>query len=236
MIMHLSSRHAESSGARRWLVWRGALGLCAVLVCFVLTPRAALAVGSAYEPGADPGMGFNLISWWNFGTAESGVWQDAVQSVYDAGFREVSLCPVRYLNPATGAIATSSTKTPGLSSIAAGVVRAKSLGMTVTVNPFVEYPDSSPWRAYWAPLPGGVRVEQFWGDYRQYITDVAQMAQLGGADFMNVGTELRALVQDSGHNSDWTAVIDAADQEFSGLLGYAANWDNFKNANLTSTI
>jgi len=212
------------------------VGLWGVLLCLVPAPRAALAVGSAYEPGADPGMGFNLISWWNYGASEPGRWQDAVQSVYDAGFREVSVCPVRYFDPATGAIATTSTKTPGLSSIAAGVVRAKSLGMKVTVNPFVEYVGSSPWRAYWAPSPGGVRAEQFWGDYRQYITDVAEMAQLSGADFMNVGTELRALVQDSGHNSHWTAVIEAADQEFSGPLGYAANWDNFKNANLTSTI
>jgi hypothetical protein len=236
VIVNSSSRHVESYGSRRWFGVRAAVGLWAVLLCFVLTPRGALAAGSAYEPGSDPGMGFNLISWWNYGPAENAVWQDAVQSVYDAGFREVSVCPVRYFDPASGAIATTSTKTPGLSSIAAGVVRAKSLGMKVTVNPFVEYLGSSPWRAYWAPSPGGVRAEQFWGDYRQYITDVAQMAQLSGADFMNVGTELRALVQDSGHNSDWAAVINAANQEFSGPLGYAANWDNFKNANLTSTI
>ena len=53
---------------------------------------------------------------------------------------------------------------------------------------------------------------------------------------MNVGTELRAITRNTGNNIKWASVIAAIDSEFTGELGYAANWDNFKNNNLTNTI
>jgi hypothetical protein len=53
---------------------------------------------------------------------------------------------------------------------------------------------------------------------------------------MTVGTEYRAITQDSSHNARWAEVIDAVDTAFDGQLGYAANWDNYDNANVINTI
>ena len=53
---------------------------------------------------------------------------------------------------------------------------------------------------------------------------------------MTVGTELKAITQNAGNNSKWNSVIGAVDAEFSATLGYAANWDNYNNGNVTSTI
>ncbi len=198
--------------------------------------QASGANPSAYEPGVDPGMGFNLVSWWNFGGNGANVWETAVQQVHDAGFDEVSLSPVRYFNQTTGTIATTSQRGAELSHVAAGVARAKSLGMKVTVNPFVEPENFATWRGFWNPTPGTSTSNTFWSDYEQYIADVAAMAQTSGADALTVGTELRALVQNSGNNSNWSSVISAADAAFTGDLGYASNWDNYANGNLASAI
>ena len=204
--------------------------------CGYLTATCAVADPAAYEPGVDPGVGFNLVSWANFGGGGASVWENAVQSAYDAGFDEVSLSPVRFYTPGTGAIAPTSSKGPELSHVAAGITRAKSLGMRVTVNPFVEPVGFSTWRGFYDPNPGSAESNTFWSDYQQYLTDVATMAEANGADSMTVGTELRAITRNSGNNANWNAVINAVDAQFSGTLGYAANWDNYQNNNLKNTI
>lgn len=208
-----------------------------MLLAILLAPSMARAANPlVYEPNDDPGVGFNLVSWWNFGGNGANVWRNAVQDVYDAGFREVSLSPVRFVNQATGAIATSSSQGAELSHIAAGIERAKQLGMHVTVNPFVELEGFANWRGFYDPTPGSSSWNTFWNDYTAYLIDVAQIAEAGGADAMNVGTELRAITRNAGNNAKWDLAISAVDLTFAGELGYAANWDNFTNANLTSAI
>src|SRR5258707_11906749 len=121
--------------------------LAAMMVCLVGASgnlQQVAANPTVYEFGSDPAVGFNIISWWNFDNSGTpavdegvSVWQNAVQSIYDAGFREVSISPVRYFDLTTFAIAPTSGKGPELTSIDAAVARAKQLGMRVTLNPFV---------------------------------------------------------------------------------------------------
>ena len=81
-------------------------------------------------PGLDPVPGFNLVSWWNFGAEGASKWEAAVDDLFAHDFRAVSLIPVRYVDLTTGAI-SGEQKAPEIAHIAAGVARAKSLGMTV---------------------------------------------------------------------------------------------------------
>ena len=208
----------------------------AVVALLALATPALASNPTVYEPNVDPGVGFNLISWWNFGFSGATRWENAVQEIYDAGFREVSISPVRYIDTSTGSIATSSQRGPELSHLEAGIQRAKSLGMEVTVNPFVEPENFAFWRGQYDPTPGSAEWNTFWDDYEDYLVDVAQLAQDTGADALNVGTELRAITRNSGNNAKWDSVIAAVDAAYSGPLGYAANWDNYRNENLTSTI
>ncbi len=108
--------------------------------------------------------------------------------------------------------------------------------MRVTVNPFIEPVNFSTWRGFYNPSPNSSEWNTFWNDYDQYITDVAAMAESSGADSLTVGTELRGLTQNSGNNAKWANVISSADAEFSGSIGYAANWDNYNNSNVANTI
>lgn len=201
-----------------------------------MAPRAAAADPAVYEIGADPDVGFNMVSWFNFGANGASTWANAVQAVHDAGFREVSISPLRFFNTSTGVISPTSSQAPELSHIAAGIVRAKSLGMRVTVNPFIEPAGFSTWRGFYNPTPNSPAWTTFWNDYQNYLVAVAQVAQTNGADAMTVGTELKALNGNAGNISKWHAAIDAVDAQFSGELGYAANWDDYNNATLTTAI
>jgi hypothetical protein len=205
-----------------------------------ITQNAA-ANPAIYEVGSDPTVGFNLISWWNFdNTSTPGVdegvsiWQNAVQSVYNAGFREVSISPVRYFDLTTFAIAPTSGKGPELTSIDAAVTKAKQLGMRVTLNPFVEPNGSSNWRGTYNPQ--GTAGATFWNDYQNYMVAVAQIGQAHGVDAMTIGTELKAMDGDNNNSAHWAAVINSVDNVYHGSLGYAANWDDYRNANVQANI
>jgi len=187
-----------------------------------------------YEPGTDPGVGMNLASWWNFGATGPAVWEGAVQDLYDHGFRHVSFVPLRFVDKPTGHLVPEPyAKAPDLAHVAAGVARAKALGMTVTINPFVQPTDWS-WRGFMNF--SGAKKTNFFSDYQAYLLEVAQVAQDNGAARMTIGSELRALTQDSSHNPQWAQIIDAVDAVFQGQFGYAANWDAYRGGNLTSTI
>ena len=191
---------------------------------------------AVYEAGLDPVVGFNLVSWANFGGNGALVWENAVQDVYDHGFRAVSIGPVRFVDLATGAIRLSdgTTTGPDNAHIAAAIARAESLGMSVTLNPFVEPDGFSIWRGQ--INFSGAADTQFWSDYRAYLLEMAALAEAGGVEQMTVGTELRDIVRDPAHNADWNSLITQLDGAFSGRLGYASNWDNYRDANLTATI
>ena len=223
---------------------------------FILAP-SAYANPSVYEPATDPGLGFNLIAW----SGNSGTnWSNAIDALYNAGFREVSISPVRRFDNNTGAV-ISNFGYPSLTAVDAGVLRAKQLGMRVTLNPFVELsnlPGGQSWRAYFAPLPGSTVANTFWPAYESYLDEVATIAQNRGVDAMNLGTEMKGLdsfynISDfdpvtAGNQSSptqtqlnqqiayWDTVIDSVASIYNGPLGYAANWDNFNSTRVTNNI
>ena len=217
---------------------------------------AALADPNVFEPSTDPGLGFNLIAW--SGSSGSS-WTNAVNALYDAGFREVSISPVRRFDNNTGGVLNVGY--PPLTAIQAGVVRAKQLGMRVTLNPFVELsnlPGGQSWRAYFAPLPGSTVANTFWPQYEAYLDEVATIAQNNNVDAMNVGTEMKGLdsffsISDfdpvaAGNQSNptpaqlnqqtayWDTVIDSVASIYSGQIGYAANWDNYNSTRVTNNV
>jgi len=214
-------------------MYRIPCGVLALLLC--LTGRISVhADPLVYEPGIDPGAGMNLVSWWNFGSNGPAVWENAVQDLYDHGFRHVSFVPLRFVDEATGhVIDEPHAQAPDLAHVAAGVAKADALGMTVTINPFVQPTDWS-----WRGLMNfsGVQKANFFADYTDYLQNVAVVAQQHGAVRMTIGSELRALTQDPSHNAEWAQVLGAVDQLYDGQLGYAANWDAYRGGNLTSTI
>jgi hypothetical protein len=242
-------------GERSALTWT--FGLCWLVAVSISARCPIFGNPLIYEPAIDPGVGFNLIAWsGNSGTS----WTNAVNALYAAGFREVSISPVRRFDNNTGGVLSSSY--PPLSAVSAGVARAKQLGMRVTLNPFVELTNlpsqAGGWRAYFAPLPGSTVANTFWPLYEAYLDEVATIAHTHQVDAMNVGTEMKGLdsffsISDfdpvtSGNQTNptqtqldqqkqyWDTVIDSVASIYDGQLGYAANWDNFSSTRVTSNL
>lgn len=215
---------AARSFATRTLV-AIALGL------LVMGGQLALANPAVYEVGHDPGLGFNLISW---GTgAQAQHWPIAVQALYTSGFREVSIAPVRMVDPNTGIISAAGQQP--LANIEAGIVHAKSLGMRVTLDPFTELTNFSAWRATYAP-DSPAEETTFWTGYQAYMVEVAQLAQQHGVEAMTVGTEMKGLDDNAANAGHWNDVLNAVDAVYDGQIGYAANWDNYNSANVVNNL
>jgi hypothetical protein len=158
-----------AGGSPRRVAW-----LVAALVLAATLAQPAAADPDAYEAGLDPALGFNLISWWD-GTQASD-WISALNELEAAGFTEVSISPLRFIDT-NGADSGKliSAGTPSLSGIRTAVnYAANTLGMTVTLNPFIEPEGFSTWRANYNP--SGDEATRFWADYEVYLDEVADIA------------------------------------------------------------
>ena len=139
------------------------LRILALALGFATLLGAVPADPAVYEPGRDPGLGVVLISWWSFGASGATVSEDAIDDVYAHG-THVTICPLRFVDLASGDLRLSDGTTTGLdlAHIEAGVARATALGLEVTLNPFVEPDGFSSWRGRMNFI--GAAKATFWQD------------------------------------------------------------------------
>jgi hypothetical protein len=213
-----------------------------------------------YRPGtSDPTVGMNI---WKVTTTENvPLVEQQVQQMYASGLRQVTIIPITYVNPTTGAF--SSTNADGTrggltnAELTASIAKARSLGMSVTVNPMVQRTDDgSRSLLYFDPLvtTPGSSTETFWSGYNSTLTNWATIAKNAGAQRFNVGSELEALEGSNpnipvtnpsatltGLRDRWSTTINVADAALGGTaattkLGYHSNHWSFSNAKTKFTI
>lgn len=189
-----------------------------------------------YE-STDPLVGFNLVSWANRPASD---WETAVQSLHDLGVRQVALVTYRFNEYNAGAfgphIRTTSVngyERPDDTALAAAIAKAKSLGMTVTLNPFVEVDApggiGSVWRGN-IDFTNSTDLATWFGDYTTYLSEMAGLAQTHGVDRLMIGSELQKLSTKASAKSYWDTLIGNLRSQYSGKLSYAANWNwEYKN-------
>lgn len=188
-----------------------------------------------YQTTKDPAVGFNLASWWNFGKDGPRVWQDAVQDLFDRGFRHVTFVHPRFVNPKTWELSTTENpRLPELSHIEAGVVRAKELGMTTAISLCLETEGFVRWRGELQPEDAEVNL--LFGNYSGYVARIARLAETRKVDRLTIGSELELLVRNPELTHHWGFLIAAARKSFSGFLGYAANWTDYDDVNLVTAV
>ncbi|HAA15576.1 MAG TPA: hypothetical protein DCE41_29265 [Cytophagales bacterium] len=64
-------------------------------------------------------------------------------------------------------------------------------------------------------------------DYKAFILDYAALAESTGVEMLCVGTEFRQVVKI--RPQFWEQLVPEIREVYSGLLTYAANWDNYEN-------
>jgi hypothetical protein len=188
---------------------------------------------SRYEPAVDPGVGFNL--WQQRATTASVA--DEVARMQSYGFNEVVLIPMKFMPitwggsgwTPTGSIISSDPvidATMSDTALDAAIRRGKSLGMKVTVSPFVQVPTGSPTGRQSVGFDTSVPAQAatattFFNNYASEMSNWATIANNAGADRFVLGSELTTLASNPQLDSRWTNVINAVDTAFpNGQIGY----------------
>lgn len=185
-----------------------------------------------------PPIGFNCVSWDPARTSGTTVWEQAIRDMHGLGVCNVALVTYRFVNGDTGAILPTSkhglAAGPTRDALAAAIRLGKGVGMTVSLNPFIEVDNSrgigSTWRGN-LNFPTKADLVHFFIAYGAYIEEMADLARTAGADRLYVGSELAGLSRNLAARPLWTELIRRAREAFGGdgrSLAYAANHDEFK--------
>jgi hypothetical protein len=141
------------------------------------------------------------------------------------GASSVLLCPAGYKEHAESQqIFIDARKTPAREDFKAVVRAARAHNLRVILMPMIllAKPRGSEWRGVIRPPDW----DDWWEQYRDFITYFCEIAREGPADALIVGSE---LVSTEKSTSRWLEVIDLARTHFhGGQLGYSANWDHYE--------
>ncbi|GAH59132.1 unnamed protein product, partial [marine sediment metagenome] len=117
---------------------------------------------------------------------------------------------------------------PDDSAIQAAVQAADALGMTVTINPFVEVDAAGGIGSVWR---GSMNFSDpddlatWFVNYESYMCEMGQLAETYGADRLFIGSELQGISLDGDATPYWESMIASVRSVYGGELSYAANYN-----------
>lgn len=110
--------------------------------------------------------------------------------------------------------------------VLAAIRQAHAQGLKVMLVPHL-WVESGGWRG--EIEPGDEAAWARWADaYRHFVLTWAEVAELGGAEMLAVGVELRSWVT-TARAPSFVDIIHAVRARYGGLLTYAANWDDVED-------
>ncbi len=102
---------------------------------------------------------------------------------------------------------------------------AKELGMSVMLKPHLAYWGTKfRWRGD-INFKDKTEWDRFFKSYREWIIEMAIVAEEFGADIFCIGLEYRHSLA---YDQNWREIISAVKEVYSGKITYAANWDIYK--------
>ncbi len=174
--------------------------------------------------------GFSYAAWWN----DIYLSQDSdasLKNLRETGTEYVSLITTWYQNDEDSTqIMPDINATPSDDSIIHAIKTIHLLGMKVMLKPHVDlynerwrgeiyFQNEQQWRAWFK-------------SYKNFICHYARLAEQQGVEIFSVGCELVKTTQ----REEWFDVIEAIRENFSGLLTYASNWDNYGNVSFWNAL
>ncbi len=110
--------------------------------------------------------------------------------------------------------------------VLAAIRSARAQGLKVMLVPHL-WVESGGWRG--EIEPGDEAAWERWSQaYREFVLTWAEVAELGGAEMLAVGVELRSWVT-TARAPSFVEIVHAVREKYSGLLTYAANWDDVED-------
>ena len=167
--------------------------------------------------------------------------EDPITSLQRNGFNAVAIVNTEYMDNANSiGIAPFKGKTHTPREMTALIKEIHSKGMRVMLKPHVDLKNDQ-WRGTIRPPENTTKEQKVeWFDawfknYTRFITSYAEMAEAHGVEVLVVGTEFKTLIGME-HKPKWNKVVRSVRDVYSGLLTYAANWDNYENVCLWDMV
>ena len=160
--------------------------------------------------------------------------EDPITSLKTNGFNMVAVVSTKYMDSKTSTeIGFVDKKSHTPEELAALIEDIHAKGMKVLLKPHVDVKDDS-WRGE-IGLPANASAEEkkqwakAWFDaYAKFIINYAKMAEAHKVGMLAVGTEFKSI-NGSEYRKEWEKVIRSIRDVYSGMLTYAANWDDYEN-------
>ncbi len=114
---------------------------------------------------------------------------------------------------------TQSPTSPTDSDVIAAITELHNKGLKVMLKPHVDLEDGN-WRGTISPAPADVNA--WFSNFTNFIVHFAQLAQNNNVEMLCFGTEY-ADMSGSANQANWTSVIQAIRNVYTGKLAYAAN-------------
>jgi len=168
--------------------------------------------------------GFNYVSYYNGGYENA----DSLPALETTGANSVALTTDYGINAKTSKVYADANQTDSLQALSDTILQAESAGLSVMVRPLIDLVSQTldgtltgDWRDTYEPK----NVSAFFASYKTMILAEATIAQQDGAQALCIGTELDQLTGPA-YASEWSDIIGAIRNVYSGKLTYSADWDD----------
>ena len=194
-----------------------------ILLLFLAVPFTAPAGGELESARAVRGMTISCQTWGiEWGTDSFAAELDELKQL---GVNWIAIHPYAWIGRDGSLSWTELDTTNPPEWLARPIREAKARNMSLFIKPHIGYWGSPfSWRGE-IDYPDRQEREQFFGDYKRWILQVAECTKDAGA--FAVGTEL-ALLNRPEDEPFWRDLIEAVRKVTKAHLTYAANWDVYK--------
>jgi len=190
---------------------------------------AALAFPGVSNAGAFQYRSINFCSW-GAGEYDSEMVDPALQAIKSLGANIVTLDWAVPFDPVTGGRvaqfdASASVREPSLESVASVADKVRALGMAVIFKPHVGHRSEgfnlNYWNVFWNKDASQFDAGRFFRDWKDYMMQMAILAQQKGSPFLVIGTEMNH-VDVAEYRHYWVDLINAVKSVYSGQITYDA--------------
>jgi len=169
---------------------------------------------------ADFQKGMTFVCW-SPGCLDRDVARQAMADIAATGSNWLAIVPTWYQKALdTAEIEAHPSLSPTDHELRVTIRRAHASGYRVLLKPHVDVLTGE-WRGKIRPR----NVAKWFASYREFLLHFARLAEDEAVEQLAVGTELAAMSRD---DSPWRDLIAETRGQFSGVLTYAANWDEFE--------
>ncbi|KAA0003386.1 MAG: hypothetical protein FE048_01635 [Thermoplasmata archaeon] len=174
--------------------------------------------------------GFSYAAWWNdtYATYKSDI---SLENLHATGTEWVSLVTTWYQDDEHSThIYADKNRTPSDASLIHAIEKIHSMNMSIMLKPTVDL-QNDVWRGC-IKFDSEEEWEKWFTSYKQFISHYANLAKEYGVEQFCIGVEYVETV----HREEWYDVINSVRRNYSGILTYASNWDNYKNVSFWNAL